>query len=124
MAHQADRLMGYVMSTGFMPMLDSLVETGYDVHFYIDPVMGGAGADLRKVKQTFDKKVAVVGGVNTAVTLEQGTPEEIRQAVLDAIDILAPGGGLILAPVDSLNGTTTWSSVETLIAAWKEVRDY
>lgn len=124
MAHQAGRLMGYIMSTGFMPMLAYLVEAGYDVHYYIDPVQGGPGADLRKVKQAFNKKVAVVGGINSAVTLEQGSPQEIRQAVFDAIDILAPGGGFILSPVDCIFGSTPWANIEILIQAWKEARDY
>ena len=29
---------GYIMSTGFMPLLDDLADAGYDVHYYIDPV--------------------------------------------------------------------------------------
>jgi len=122
MAHQAGRLMGYIMSTGFMPMLDALVEADYDVHYYIDPVQGGPGADLRKVKQAFDRKVAVVGGLNSAVTLEQGGPEEIRRAVFAAIDILGPGGGFVLSPVDCIFGSTPWANVEVLIEAWKESR--
>lgn len=124
MAHQAGRLMGYIMSTGFMPMLDHLVAAGYDVHFYIDPVMGGSGTDLGTVKRAFDKKVAVVGGVSAAVTLEQGAPEEIRRAVFEAIEVMAPGSGFILSAVDSLNASTPWSSVETLIGAWREARGY
>ncbi|MHB0875635.1 MAG: uroporphyrinogen decarboxylase family protein [Anaerolineae bacterium] len=122
MVHQADRLAGYTMSTGFMPLLDMLVECDYDVHYYIDPVMGGAGADLAKVKRAFNGKIAVEGGMNSAVTLEQGTTAEIRQAVFDGIATMAPGGGFILTPVDSITASTPWSSVETVIAAWKEAR--
>jgi hypothetical protein len=121
MAHQAERLAGYLMSTGFMPLLDMLVECDYDVHYYIDPVMGGAGADLATVKRVFSGKVAVEGGMNSAVTLEQGSTEEIRQAVFQAIETMGPGG-FILTPVDSINGSTPWQSVETVIAAWKEAR--
>jgi len=39
-------------------------------------------------------------------------------ATREAIAQGAPGGGFILSPVDSLNGSTPWSSVETLIAAY------
>ena len=124
MVHDEGRLMGYIMSTGFMPLLNDMVELGYDVHYYIDPIMGGAGADLRQVKRVFNKKIAVAGGINNAVTVEQGTPEEIRQAVFDAISILGPGGGFILTPVDSINASTPWANIEVLIEAWKEARDY
>lgn len=122
--HQAERLMGYKLSTGFMPLLDTFVEIGYDAHYYIDPVMGGADVDFCKIQSIFENKVAVIGGVNSAVTLESGSREEIRQAVFDAIEILGPGGGLILTPVDCISASTPWKSIEILIEAWKEVRDY
>ena len=122
--HQADRLMGYKNSTGFMPLLDVFVEIGYDAHFYVDPVMGGAGVDLHKVKSTFDKKIAIIGGVNSAVTLERGSRETIRQEVFEAVETLGPGGGLVLTPVDCISASTPWENIEILIEAWKEVRDY
>ena len=124
LAHQGGRLMGYMLSAGFMPLLDTFVETGYDVHYYIDPVQGGPGVDLHKVKKAFDRKIAIVGGVNSAVTLESGRREEIRQAVFDAMGILGPGGGLVLTPVDCIAASTPWESIETLIEAWKEARDH
>jgi hypothetical protein len=122
--HQADRLMGYRNSTGFMPLLDAFVKIGYDAHFYIDPVMGGAGVDLCKVKSTFNNKIAVIGGVNSAVTLERGSRETIRQEVFEAVETLGPGGGLVLTPVDCISASTPWENIEILIEAWKEVRDY
>ncbi len=124
MAHQGGRLMGYLMSTGFMPLLAAFLEIGYDVHYYIDPVMGGPGTDLQVVKRAFGNKIAVHGGMNSAVTLEQGTREEIRQAVFDAVSTLGPGGGFILCPVDCLAASTPWDSVQTLLEAWRQVRDY
>jgi hypothetical protein len=119
MIHQGDRLASYRLSTGFMPLLDLFLEAGYDGHLYIDPVQGGPGTDLRKVKRVFDGKISVLGGINAAVTLEQGTREEIRQAVFDAIEILGPAG-LVLWPVDSIFASTPWESVQTVIEAWKE----
>jgi hypothetical protein len=118
MVHSAGRLMGFKNSTGFMPMLDLYIQTGIDVHYFVDPIMGGTGVDLRKIKAAYDHKIAVIGGVSAAVTLERGTPEEIRQAVNDAIDQLGPNG-LVLSPVDSLNASTPWASVQCMIEAWK-----
>ena len=122
--HQAGKLMGYKNSTGFMPLLDAFVEVGYDAHFYIDPVMGGVGVDLRKVKSAFENKIAVIGGVNSPVTLERGSRNEIRQEVFDAVKTLGPGGGLVLTPVDCISANTPWENIKILIEAWKEVRDY
>ena len=124
LVHQAGKLTGYSVSTGFMPLLDIFVEIGYDAHFHIDPVQGGIGVDLRKVKSVFDQKIAVIGGVNSAITLGSGTRQEIRQAVFDAVQILAAGGGLVITPVDCIFSKTPWENVEILIEAWEEIRDY
>lgn len=122
MAHQAGKLMGYTISTGIMPLVGSLLEIGYDVHYHVDPVQGGA--DLRSLKATLGQQTALLGGMNSAVTLERGTDEQIRQAVYEAVEICAPGGGFILSPVDCLFPTTSWRSVEIALDAWREVAEY
>ncbi len=122
--HQGDRLMGYTMSVGVMPLLEDLAHAGYDVHFLLDPLPNGTRIDLAAVKAAFRGKVAVVGGLNDPITLESGTPEEIRQEVHDAVRFLGPGGGLALAPAEAIFASTPWSSIETLFAAWREVREY
>lgn len=121
MTHQAGKLIGYAMSTGIMPLLEVLTGIGYDLHFFVDPVQGGA--DLRRVKATLGRRTALLGGMNSPITLERGSAEEIRRAVHEAVEILAPGGGFILSPVDSLGPWVTWESVATVIQAWREVRD-
>ena len=122
--HQADRPMMYTMSVGCMPLLDLFVEAGYDAHYLLDPVPDGSRIDLAKVKSAFRNKIAVIGGLNAPITLERGTPEAIRQEVFDAVRTLGPGGGLALTPAESIYATTSWESIETLIAAWRQVREY
>ncbi len=122
MTYQAGKLLGYAMSTGIMPLLEALTDVGYDLHFFVDPVQGDA--DLRRVKATLGRRTALLGGMNSPITLERGSAEEIRRAVHEAVAILAPGGGFILSPVDSLGPGVTWESVATVIEAWREVRDY
>ncbi len=122
--HQAHRLMAYTMSTGCMPLLDTFAEIGYDAHYLLDPAPDGRPIDLQRVKAAFENKIAVVGGLNAPITLERGTPGEIRQEVHDTVAALGPGGGLALTPAEAIFASTPWESIETLIAAWKEVRDY
>jgi uroporphyrinogen decarboxylase len=88
----------------------------------VDPVQGGD--DLATVKAELSSRVAVLGGVNSAITLGRGTKEEIRAAVNHAVEVMAPGGGFILSPVDCLFPDTPWESVATLIDAWREVCEY
>lgn len=124
MAHQADRFMGYTMSVGFMPLLDTLVEIAYDAHYLLDPVSGGGRVDLAKVKSVLNGKIAVIGGLNAPITLGRGTREQIRQEVFDAVQMLGSGGGLALTPAEAIYASTPWDSVAAVIDAWKEVRDY
>jgi uroporphyrinogen-III decarboxylase len=88
--------------------------------YYVDPAR--SRTDLSVVKEKFGDRIALAGGVSAAVTLDHGSLEEIRQAVRTAVCKLGPGG-FILAPVDSIFPDTPWSNVETMIEAWREVRD-
>jgi len=119
--HQGDRLMGYTMSVGYMPLLDALAEIGYDAHYLLDPIPNGARVDLHRVKSAFDKKTAVIGGLNAPITLERGGREAIRREVFDTVAALGPGG-LALSPAEAIYASTPWESMEILLEAWKEVR--
>jgi hypothetical protein len=123
MAHQAGAKFGYILTTGTMPLLDILLESGIDVLIGVDPVQG-RGTDLREFKRKLNGKICMWGGVNGFVTVEMGSRDEIRTAVETAIDILAPGGGFILSPVDNIRDTSeeVWESVEFMIQVWKELR--
>jgi uroporphyrinogen decarboxylase len=123
MAHQAGAKFGYILTTGTMPLLDILLESGIDVLIGVDPVQG-RGTDLREFKRKLNGKICMWGGVNGFVTVEMGSRDEIRTAVETAMDILAPGGGFILSPVDNIRDTSeeVWESVEFMIQVWKELR--
>jgi len=121
LVHQAGVHMAYTMTMGVLPLADQLIEAGVDLLYYVDPVQDKA--DLGEVKRAIAGKMAVAGGVNSGVTLASGSAEEIQRAVRAAVQTLGPGGGFILAPVDALFPDTPWSSVETMIEAWRDVRE-
>jgi uroporphyrinogen-III decarboxylase len=119
LAHQAGARFAYTMTTGAMSMADHLLASGIDVLYYVDPMQ--EKADLAHLKAKFRDRIAVAGGVSSAVTLHGASREEIRQAVRDAACKLGPSG-FILAPVDALFPDTPWGSLEAMIEAWREVR--
>jgi uroporphyrinogen-III decarboxylase len=123
MAHQANAKFGYILTTGTVPLLDILVESGIDVLIGIDPVQA-RDMDFVELKQKLNGKICMWGGVNGFVTVEMGNEEDIEQAVDDAISVLAPGGGFILSPVDNIRDTSenTWKNVESMIQTWKRRR--
>lgn len=119
LAHQAGVRFAYVMTTGPLSMANHLLASGIDLLYWVDPMQ--EKADIAQVKEKFKDRIAIAGGVSSAVTLYKGSREEIRQAVQNAVSKLGPTG-FILSPVDALFPDTPWANVEAMIDAWREVR--
>ncbi len=82
--------------------------------------------DFRLLKEKTVGKMALWGGVCGYLTVECGTPDEIREQVREATSVLAPGGGFILSPVTNVRADTerAWENVRTLINTWVSLRHY
>ncbi len=122
--HQAGKKYGYIITSAFLPLLDSILDTGIDVLIGLDP-KEGKGTDLERVKQKFRHKQRTIwGGISGAVTLERGTEDETESEVKNAMDILGRDRGLILSPVDNVieDTETTNRNVRRLIETWKTYR--
>ena len=106
-----------------MPMLDMLAEAGIDVLIGLDPVQG-KGTQFQAMKKRIGDRVCLWGGVNGFVTMEMGTPDEVRAEVRSALETLAPGGGFILSPVDNVTQNTerVWENIRALIDEWRQGR--
>lgn len=122
--HQGGRYMGYTMSVGVEPLLDDLADVGYNVHHLLDPLPNARRLDLRRVKTTLGRQTAISGGLNAPITLEHGSREDIRREVMESVEALKPGGGFVLTAAEAIFSTTPWESIETVIDAWKEAREY
>ena len=118
MVHQAGLRFAYAMTTGVMPMLEMLKETGIDLLYFVDPVQDKV--DLKLLKKQVGGKFALAGGLSSSLTLKKGSSQEIRKAVHNAVDALGPDG-FILSPVDALFPDTPWKSVKTMIESWREI---
>ena len=119
LTHQYGAKFGYFMTSNCMPLLDDIQEAGVDVIIGVDP----AQWDLETAHEKLGGRVCMWGGVNGHLTVEQGAADSVRAEVRKAIDVLSPGGGFILSPVDNVREVTprAKSNVTTLIKAWKEV---
>lgn len=119
LAHQRGARFGYICSSGLEPMLADHLASGLDVLIGIDPVQGRR-TNLTQIKKTIGSTICMWGGVSGAVTVERGTEEEVRTAVREAVQSLAPDG-FILSPVDNLtiDAPQTWRNVEVFIDEWR-----
>jgi len=118
LAHQYGVKFGYIATDKVQPLFPYLADSGIDVLIGLDPHT----YDLAEAKKAFNGKVCLWGGVNGHLTVEMGTEEQTRAEVRSAMQVLSPGGGFILSPVDNVREFNSHSSrnVKALIDEWKK----
>lgn len=101
-------------------ILPDLIEAGLDI---LNPVQFTAnGMDLKELKRDFgDVLTFWGGGVDTQSTLNNGSPQQVADEVKRIIDILAPGGGFVFAPVHNIQDDV---SPENFWAMWDTLQQY
>lgn len=98
-------------------ILPDLIDAGLDI---LNPAQFTAtGMDLKELKRDFgDVLTFWGGGVYTLSTLNNGSPQQVADEVKRIIDILALGGGFVLAPVhniqDDVSPENFWTMWDTL----------
>ena len=83
------------------PIIPDLIDAGVDI---LNPVQFTAkDMELKRLKKDFGKDLTFWGGgVDTQSTLNKGTPQQVRDEVKRIIDLMAPGGGFVFAPVHNV----------------------
>ena len=71
--------------------------------------------DLQKIKQATQGKTTILGVIDPSGVLALGTPALVTEKVREELDMLAPGGGLILGPGCALPPMTPPENIHTLI---------
>ncbi|HUW55359.1 MAG TPA: uroporphyrinogen decarboxylase family protein [Planctomycetota bacterium] len=120
LAHQAGAKFGYIMTVGANQFTDALLASGVDVVIGVEDVQDH-GMDLAALKEKAHGKLALWGGVNGFLHIEEGTEDDIRKATAAALDALGPDG-FILSPVDNIRDPSeaVWKKVLTFVDTWKE----
>lgn len=99
--------------------LDDLLEAGIDI---LNPVqVSAANMQPEDLKRRYGDRVTFWGGVDTQRLLPYGSPQEVADGVKRLIDIMAPGGGFILATVHNIRPEVP---PENLIALFDTALEY
>lgn len=114
--HAHGRKFRYIITKGWQPLSQDFVELGIDCLTGVDPVQDRL--DLSQVKNSIGTEICLMGGINSGIMLSQWESAQIEQAVDQAFEILAPGGGFILYPVDAIFNNQPWEKVDVLIKRW------
>lgn len=101
-------------------VIPDLIDAGLDI---LNPVQFTAtGMELKGLKKDFGKDITFWGGgVDTQSTLNNGTPQQVRDEVKKILDIMAPGGGFVFAPVHNIQDDVT---PENFWAMWETLQEY
>ena len=101
------------------PFIDALIDSGFDI---LNPVQCSAtGMAPELLKEKYGKRVVFWGGgVDTQQTLPFGTPQEVRQQVLERCRIFSPGGGFVFNSIHNVQALTPTENMVALLDAVKE----
>lgn len=123
-AHQAGVYYTYVMNSNVRPFLETFRELKFDIYSNIDPMT--AGMDLADIKRELGRYMTLYGGVNNFIVLEMGEVEDVRRAVIEAVEKLSPGSGYVIGTGDTLDFTLAYQDITRrnfyeMIKVWKEI---
>ena len=84
----------------------------------------GTEYSLRDMKEKYDNKVTLVGGLDQNRTLIMGTPKDAEEEAKDAIRQAATGGGFILSGGCEIGATTPPENILAAVNAAKKYGKY
>jgi len=123
LVHSYGALYNYFDNGAIMPLIPDLAEMGVDIVSSLCPPPVG-DVDLGKVKQLIGDKVTLNGNVDSIWVVQKGTPEQVREAVREAIRIGAPGGGFLLGNSDCFFMDTPRANIKAFFDAAHEFGKY
>jgi uroporphyrinogen decarboxylase len=108
-----DIILAYHICGNATPIIDDMVASGADI-IEIDQK-----SDQVTVKAAAAGKATLLGPVDPSEVMANGTPEEVKEKCIEALENLSAGGGFILGPGCALPQTTPDENVDVMIETAK-----
>jgi uroporphyrinogen decarboxylase len=103
-------------------LLEDMIGAGVEI---LNPVQtSAADMDPAVLKKEFGDRISFHGGIDVQTVLPRGTPADVRDEVKRVLDVLAPGGGYVLAPSHNIQGDTPPENVVAMFEAALEYGVY
>lgn len=104
--HHEDKLAFFHSDGQVEPIIEDIIEIGFDAIHPIDP--NAEGLDIKDIKDRYGKDIAIFGNVDVQL-LAEGSVEEVQASVHYLLKNIAPGGGYCLSSGNSVPG---WAKLE------------
>ncbi len=104
-----------------MPIIDDILDAGFDCLDPIDPI---AGMDLATIKKTYGNRIAIKGNVDCAYTLTFKSVTETIEETRRCIETGAPGGGYILSSSNTIHSAVKPENYIAMLETLKEYGNY
>lgn len=112
LAHEAGVYAFFHSDGAIRAILPDMIAAGIDV---LNPIQWRCkGMERLALKHDFGDQIIFHGGMDNQHTLPFGSVDDVRQEVIDNIDILGKGGGYILAPCHNLQVISPPENIITL----------
>ena len=82
-------------------LVQDFIEMGVDVLNPIDP--SGAVQNIYEIKSQYGDRITLSGNINIDTVLKDGTPEQVREDVIEHMEKLGKGGGYIVSSSHNLH---------------------
>ncbi|MDZ7331429.1 MAG: methyltransferase [candidate division KSB1 bacterium] len=122
--HQHTQWRTFIHSCGSVyDLIPDFLDAGFDI---LNPVQcSAAGMDPKRLKQQFGDKIVFWGGaIDTQKTLPFGSPQDVRNEVIERIKTFAPGGGFIFNAIHNIQARTPVKNLLALFETFNEYRNY
>ena len=102
--------------------IPAIIDAGFDI---LNPVQcSAAGMDERELKREFGQDLVFWGGgVDTQKTLMFGTPAQVREEVLERLEIFGDGGGYVFNAIHNIQGNVPVANVAAMFEAVREFHE-
>ncbi len=102
-----------------LAILPDLIEIGLDV---LTPVQPEA-MDVSMLSEKFGKYLTFFGGISTQKTLPFGSPADVRNEVIDRIEVLGRNCGYIISPSHEVTSDCTPENFLALLDTFKDYKE-
>jgi hypothetical protein len=101
------------------PFISRFINCGFDI---LNPVqISAAGMDPEQIKSRYGEKIVFWGGgVDTQKVLAFGTPEDVKEQVLNNVRIFSRGGGFVFNTVHNIQANVPVENIVSMFETLKE----